>query len=182
MSRPLSGSNWLLRHQPDAAGLNEMTSSAAGLAPDASRIAPIAIPAARGAAHISVAIVNSNVNRLPVIGSARSLAHDRRQTLAQIAARGGGDGSRSRRHAEATRTQDRLGVDALLVALVDDSFVARRLALAQQVRAEPPHQRMEPEQHFDAAMNRGGQVVAAANVTGLVREDGLQLLRPPAPA
>ena len=73
--------------------------------------------------------------------------------------------------------QNGFGVNALVMAFIDDRFVAGRLALAQQVRAEPPHQRVEPEQHLDAAVQRRRQIVAATHVTGFVREDGLQLLR-----
>ena len=75
-----------------------------------------------------------------------------------------------------TACQDALGVHPRLVAQTHDRFVARALALVDQARADPPHQRMEPEQRFDRHVDRRGEVVAPPHVRELVREHRGELL------
>jgi hypothetical protein len=43
--------------------------------------------------------------------------------------------------------------------------------------ADPPHQRMEPENGFDEHLHQANEIVAASNVAKLMREDGRLLLR-----
>jgi hypothetical protein len=47
-------------------------------------------------------------------------------------------------------------------------LVARLLAGGDKTRADPPHQRVIPEDRFDQHVHRRGQVVAAPHVADLV--------------
>ena len=60
-------------------------------------------------------------------------------------------------------------------AQLDDGFVAGTLALVDQPRANPPDQRIEPEQRLDKHMDERGQVVAPPNVAHLVGHDRLDV-------
>ena len=66
---------------------------------------------------------------------------------------------------EFANVQDSFGVDLGLAALPQHFFVAGAFAFFDQARADPPDQRMKPENAFDHHVNRRSQVVAAAYVT-----------------
>ena len=87
------------------------------------------------------------------------------------------DDARQRRlDVELARLEDALRVDLRLAALPDDLFVAGALALVDEPRADPPHQRMKPEHRLHDHVQRRGEIVATANVRELVREDRFDLL------
>ncbi len=69
------------------------------------------------------------------------------------------------------------GVDFGVGAPGQDFFIAGALAFLDEARAEPPDERVKPEQGLDGHVERGGQIIAAARVALLMREDGLQLGR-----
>jgi len=54
-------------------------------------------------------------------------------------------------------------------------FVTGALALAHDLSAEPPYQRIKPEHRFDHHVNRRREVVAPPRVTALMLEDGFEL-------
>ena len=76
---------------------------------------------------------------------------------------------------ELTHGEDALGVHPRVAAQPDDVGVAGALALVDEPRADPPHQRVKPEQRLDDHVHRRGEIVATANVHDFVRENGLHL-------
>ena len=66
-------------------------------------------------------------------------------------------------------------VDGPVVPGQHHPFVAGPLALLDHPGADPPDHRVEPEQRLHQHMQRGGEVVAAAQVAAFVRHDGLDL-------
>ncbi len=63
------------------------------------------------------------------------------------------------------------------MARADDGLVAGPLALLDQPGADPPDQRVEPEQRLHQHVDRRGEVVAAAEVAGFVRHQGVDVGR-----
>src|SRR6185312_10299195 len=59
----------------------------------------------------------------------------------------------------------------------DYFFVAGSFALCDQPRAQPPDNRIKPEQGFDGHVHRSSQIVATPNVTELMRKNGFELRR-----
>ena len=64
-----------------------------------------------------------------------------------------------------------------IAAHQDCEIVAAVLALFPDAARYPPHRRMIEEQHFDDALEEVHEVVVAAHVSQLVREQHLELLR-----
>src|SRR4029077_6417134 len=74
-------------------------------------------------------------------------------------------------------TEDGIGIVARTAALRDDRFIAGEFTLFEQSRADPPDQRVEPEDRFDKHVDRSKEVVAAADMPELVCDGGVELLR-----
>ena len=72
---------------------------------------------------------------------------------------------------------DALGVDLGFSAPAQHLFVARAFTLIDEARSDPPHQRVKPEHGFREHVDGCGHVVAASDVTQLVRQHGCKLPR-----
>ena len=69
------------------------------------------------------------------------------------------------------------GIKIGRVAPADNVFVARVFSFLNQPSADPPHQRVEPENRFDDHVDRHQKIVAAPHMAQLVRENCLYLGR-----
>ena len=70
-----------------------------------------------------------------------------------------------------------LGVSKRLTEGLQHVFIASALAFLHQPRTHPPNQWVKPEDRLDKHVERRREVVATANVTQLVGQDGFQLRR-----
>src|SRR5690348_3413753 len=71
--------------------------------------------------------------------------------------------------------EDGFGVVARMFAKREDGFIAGAFAFCDEPSADPPDDRMEPEDGFDEHVKGGREIVAAANVSEFVGEDGFEL-------
>jgi hypothetical protein len=69
------------------------------------------------------------------------------------------------------RFQNAFGIDSGTLTPSQHPFVARPLALVDEARANPPHERVKPEQRRDNELDRRQQIVATDDVTDLMRDD-----------
>ena len=76
---------------------------------------------------------------------------------------------------EFTHFQNAFGIDLAIAAEGDNFFIASTLALFDQARAEPPDERMKPEHGLDQHVQRGGKIIAAADMPDFVGEDGFKV-------
>ena len=76
-----------------------------------------------------------------------------------------------RRDTQAARLQNAFGVGCGTPPWRQDVLVTGALALVDEARADPPHERVKPEHRADDNLRRREQVVAADDVTHLVGED-----------
>ena len=110
---------------------------------------------------------NAGVTQL----AGESIRHDALDSFLQLSAGDTGGASYGRCQVKLADLQDAFGVDLRLAAHPQYPFVAGALAFFFQSRAQPPHERMEPEDGFHSRVNGCKQVVAAADVAQLVRQD-----------
>src|SRR5262245_1418335 len=86
--------------------------------------------------------------------------------------------TRQRRfYVELTDVQNARRVNLRVAAKPQHLFVAGTLALLDHPLPDPPHQRMEPKHSYHKHVNGGGKIVPRADVTELMRNDGLHLWR-----
>ena len=93
----------------------------------------------------------------------------------EVGAGDAGDAGERGLDAELADSEDALGVGLGAVAEEEDFFVAGTFALLDELGFDPPHQWVEPEDGLDEHVEEGGEVVAAADVGGLVGEDGFEV-------
>ncbi len=79
---------------------------------------------------------------------------------------------------EAGGLNEAAGIGPAVVAGAQHGFVAGVFTFDDQPRADPPHQRVEPEHGLDQGVKAGGEVVATAQVAGLMGQDGVDLRTP----
>src|SRR5947207_12601969 len=104
------------------------------------------------------------------------VTHDPLDAPLQIRSGHAGDTRTRRLEVQAARRENRPGVQLRFAAGLRHVLVARALALVDEPRADPPDDRMEPEQRLHGRLDRGDEVVAASHVRDLVRQDGEELL------
>src|ERR1700716_2775708 len=73
--------------------------------------------------------------------------------------------------------QNSLGIHTGLGALAQDLFIAGALALCNQSRSDPPHQRMKPEKELHQHVERSKRIVPPADMTYLLVENRPELGR-----
>jgi hypothetical protein len=112
-----------------------------------------------------------------VQSGADSIDHDGLDASRDVRAGDARHAGQRRFHVQTTDVENALRVIARLESQPQHRFVARALALVYQPRADPPHERMEPEEGLDDHVDGGGEVVAARGVADFVRDDGMQLRR-----
>jgi hypothetical protein len=105
----------------------------------------------------------------------RALRQDAMDALLQIGAGHAGCARQRRFQTETADARDPLGIVHGIAAAIQHFLVARTFALVDKTRADPPHERVEPEERLDDHVDRGGQVVAPANVAELVSQDRVEL-------
>ena len=71
--------------------------------------------------------------------------------------------------------EDALGVELRLAAAEQHVFIAGALTFFHQPRANPPDQRMKPEERLHQCLNTREQIVVSSDVTQLVRQNGFDL-------
>src|SRR6185312_4270563 len=91
---------------------------------------------------------------------ADAISHDRFDSLPEISPRDSRHADQRRFSIELADAQYAFCIDARLVHLTEHGFVACTLTFFDEPRADPPHQRMEPEDPFDSHVDRGQQVVS----------------------
>ena len=102
--------------------------------------------------------------------------HDFLDARFEIGAAHSGGADQRRFQIELADVQDSFGID-VRVCLPQNVLVAGALALFNEAGADPPDQRMKPEDGFHHHVDGGGEIVAAADVAELVGNHGFQLLR-----
>ncbi len=80
-----------------------------------------------------------------------------------------------RSKAEAAHLEDGLGVAAIVRSHLQYLLVAGAFPFAHELRPDPPHYRMKPEDSLDDHLDQCGQIVPAGDVTRLMREERLEL-------
>ena len=71
--------------------------------------------------------------------------------------------------------EDGFRVSFRFVNPVENLFVTRSLALLLHAPANPPHNRVKPEQTLDEHVKRGSEIVSAGDVRRLVQQDRFNL-------
>ena len=103
------------------------------------------------------------------------VSHDRLHTRAQIRAAHAGHAWQPQSDRLPTDLENAFGVVARPAARSKHRFVAGAFALVDEPRLDPPHRRMEPEERFDRHVDRGSEIVMAADMAPLVRDQRAQL-------
>ena len=80
------------------------------------------------------------------------------------------DAHQRRFHIAPTNADDAFGVGNRCCRFGDDMLIAGLLTGGDETRADPPHQRVEPEDRFDQHVDHRGEVVATPHVADLVRD------------
>src|SRR5213078_3160391 len=100
--------------------------------------------------------------------AADRVAHDAFDAALEVRAGDTRDARDRRFEVQLAGFEDALGVSFGRVAQSEDFLVAGALALVEQAGADPPDQRMEPEDRFGSHVQRGPEIVTAADVAVLV--------------
>src|SRR6266852_2042478 len=101
--------------------------------------------------------------------------HDSLDSCCEIRTRDAGHTRDRRLDVEFTRLENALGVSPRLAPKSKDLFIAGQLALVNESRTHPPHQRMKPKHSFHEHLNRRRKIVATTNMRHLVRDDRFDL-------
>ena len=108
-------------------------------------------------------------------GPADLVAHDRLDARAQVRPAHAGDPRDRRADGLAADLENRFRVVARVTAGLQDCLVAGAFALVDEPRLDPPDGGMEPVDRFHQHVQHGHEIVAAPDVTPLVRDHGAQL-------
>jgi hypothetical protein len=104
-------------------------------------------------------------------------AHDRLDAGEQMTAARAARGNDGRAEIQAAYAENGVRVGVSIVTRVNDGLVARSFAFRHEPRADPPHERVKPEQDFGEGVKRGGQVVASLRMRRFVSNEYVELLR-----
>src|ERR1700689_545640 len=104
-----------------------------------------------------------------------ALGHDGPNAVLQIGPSYARDAGQRRSDVEFADIEDAFGVAFGIAGGKEHGFVAGALAFIDETLADPPDQRMEPEDGFDGPVDGSGRVVAAADVAEPMGEDRLPL-------
>ena len=104
-----------------------------------------------------------------------TVGHDVNHPLFEIGASDARDADQGRTETEFTDFQNAFGVDVTITAEFEHFFIAGALALVDEARAEPPDERIEPEDRFDQHVQCGVEIVTAADMPDLMRENRFQV-------
>jgi hypothetical protein len=92
-------------------------------------------------------------------------------TYSQVGAGHAGDAGQRRLDTEFADLQDALGIDARLSGEMEHLFIACAFAFRNHARAQPPGQRMKPEDGLRKHVNGCCEIVSSAYMTDLVHKD-----------
>src|SRR5579862_335670 len=103
------------------------------------------------------------------------MVHDPHNPSLEISARNSGHACQPRSHTEFAGFENALGVDLRFTSKSQYFFITSTFTLVQQPPAQPPNQRMKPENSFHHHVQRGSQIIAAPHVPNFVSENSIQV-------